>query len=388
MKKWPLNNRDSNRMTFLIGIAVGLILLSINKVIYATMFSYADSKIAVLVIGVEIALMTAFLYKTNRFRRNASVEISASQARIPNFFGGFVKINLKDITFIKILRSGEKNSTMIIGRRLADPISINSSLFRCTAEFNEFSCSLCSGISIDVLDEANSPRVFVKSLSDQKLTLLLISVLILLFALTTGESSAIGPHILDNGMLVKESLSSIESYRIFSSMLFHFSAWHLLLNLLVLAIVGRAVENIVEWPHFINIFFGAGVIGSVFSLHFSSYDQVAGASGGILGLFGAYMVFYAKKNNVLIDNKFPQIGFIIIFIVLQGICDIILDGTDVSSHAGGFISGICYAVYVVRYRDGRFFRYRAIRSEIWFAVLLVTVAFICLVLSIARDAIL
>lgn len=280
------------------------------------------------------------------------------------------------------------NVTMIIGRRLADPISINSSLFRCAAEFNEFSCSLCSGVAIDVLDEATSPQNFLKSLRDQKLTLLLISALILLFALTAGESSVIGLLILDNGMLVKESLSSIESYRIFSSMFFHFSAWHLLLNVLVLAIVGRAVENIVEWPHFINIFIGAAVIGSVFSLHFSSYDQVVGASGGILGLFGAYVVFYAKKNKVLIDNKFPQIGFIIIFIVLQGISDIILGGTDVSSHAGGFLSGMFYAGYVVRFRDGQFVRYRAIGPEIWCAVSLVTVAFICVALAIARDSIL
>lgn len=375
-------------MTFLIGVAAGLILLSINKVLFATMFSYADSMIAVLVIGVELALMTVFLYKANQFRRSACVEISASQACIPNFFGGFVRVNLRDITFIKILRSGEMNVTMIIGRRLADPISINSSLFRCAAEFNEFSCSLCSGVAIDVLDEATSPQNFLKSLRDQKLTLLLISALILLFALTAGESSVIGLLILDNGMLVKESLSSIESYRIFSSMFFHFSAWHLLLNVLVLAIVGRAVENIVEWPHFINIFIGAAVIGSVFSLHFSSYDQVVGASGGILGLFGAYVVFYAKKNKVLIDNKFPQIGFIIIFIVLQGISDIILGGTDVSSHAGGFLSGMFYAGYVVRFRDGQFVRYRAIGPEIWCAVSLVTVAFICVALAIARDSIL
>lgn len=73
MKTWPLNNRDSNRMTFLIGVAAGLILLSINKVLFATMFSYADSMIAVLVIGVELALMTVFLYKANQFRRSACV---------------------------------------------------------------------------------------------------------------------------------------------------------------------------------------------------------------------------------------------------------------------------------------------------------------------------
>lgn len=106
---------------------------------------------------------------------------------------------------------------------------------------------------------------------------------------TRGTLSA--PHVMAG-----------EWYRIFSYMFLHANISHLAMNVLGLMWFGKLVERIYGTPRFLLIYFGSGIL-SAFAHMASSPDQPAvGASGAIMGIFGAGTAAMLRLRGIIPAN--------------------------------------------------------------------------------------
>jgi membrane associated rhomboid family serine protease len=86
-------------------------------------------------------------------------------------------------------------------------------------------------------------------------------------------------------------------YQLITSAFLHENPTHILFNMIMLAIVGPALEAAVGTPRFIGIYLLSAVGGSV-GFYVLAPENVAGlgASGAIFGVMGAYLVLAALRR--------------------------------------------------------------------------------------------
>lgn len=88
-----------------------------------------------------------------------------------------------------------------------------------------------------------------------------------------------------------------EIWRLLTASFLHAGLPHLLPNLVALYLVGPAVEAMLGRAGFLLIYFAAAILGSAGSLHFlGPYGVGVGASGGILGLVGAFVIASLRSH--------------------------------------------------------------------------------------------
>jgi membrane associated rhomboid family serine protease len=160
----------------------------------------------------------------------------------------------------------------------------------------------------------------------------------------------ISDEALVHGGLTKEALLISQLYRIPSSFFLHISPVHLGCNILGLAIIGRHIDVILGRVRFIHILFGAAISGSLLSFEFSSADIVVGASGGLMGLLGAYFLLSVKHHQYLPGSVSTSGKAISLTLALQLLSDLTSENVDIFSHLGGILFGILYASWVLHRR--------------------------------------
>ena len=126
---------------------------------------------------------------------------------------------------------------------------------------------------------------------------------------------------------------AVEPYRMLTSGFLHHGIFHLLINMYALWILGQAVENYAGRTRFVAIYITAILTGSLGALILDPDAFTAGASGGIFGLMGAFML--AQKAQGLRFSDSPLIGILIINAVIT----FGLPNISVGGHVGGFVGG-------------------------------------------------
>lgn len=101
------------------------------------------------------------------------------------------------------------------------------------------------------------------------------------------------------GQLNLANLRHGDYYRTISYQFLHGNTAHLLLNCFALILFGRSVENIYGTWRFFIIFFVSGILSGVLQVVLIPNDFVIGASGSILGVFGAATAGVIKLKKVL-----------------------------------------------------------------------------------------
>jgi rhomboid protease GluP len=149
------------------------------------------------------------------------------------------------------------------------------------------------------------------------------------------------------GGLVKVSISG-EIYRIASSFFLHLNPLHLGFNIFGIAILGQNIDIIFGRVRLLIILFASAMIGSLLSLAFSPFETVVGASGGLLGLVGAYSIVCAKHQQQIPGSVSVSRRRILIILILQILFDLMTKGIDIFSHLGGFLFGAIYTYYILR----------------------------------------
>jgi membrane associated rhomboid family serine protease len=138
-----------------------------------------------------------------------------------------------------------------------------------------------------------------------------------------------------------------EYYRLVTSMFLHYGAFHLLMNMYALLMVGDAVERALGRWRYVTLYLIAGLGGSAASYAFGPNNFSAGASGAVFGLFGAYFVIQ-KRLRLDTSQMATLIGLnIIIGFLLRGYI-------DWRAHIGGLVAGAALtALFAYVGRRGR-----------------------------------
>jgi len=133
-------------------------------------------------------------------------------------------------------------------------------------------------------------------------------------------------------------------------MFLHGSLMHLLLNALGLLVMGRMVEQLLGTSHFWRIFLVSGVFGGLgwaLSQGLASPVPCVGASGGVLGLVGAYAVLRPHDRFMLI-LPFPitlSARTLAIWLALANMIELAFGHGNVAylAHVVGLLAGSLYA---------------------------------------------
>lgn len=131
-----------------------------------------------------------------------------------------------------------------------------------------------------------------------------------------------------------------EFFRLVTYLFIHAGYMHLIMNIIALRYFGPAVETITGWQGFLLIFLLTGISGGALSAYNGTYLAI-GASGAVLGLLGAAIVFEFFKirgvDNFSSQSNFSTLMFILAVNLLFGFME---KGVDNSAHLGGFVAGV------------------------------------------------
>jgi len=133
-------------------------------------------------------------------------------------------------------------------------------------------------------------------------------------------------------------------WRLFTNIFLHFSAAHLIGNMIVLVYIGSLIEcKLGKW-NFLLMYLFCGITASMASVIWSGAEISAGASGAIFGLFGILLAllsteFYERSaRKALLISTAIFVGYNIIPVGA---------GIDHAAHFGGLVSG--YILGMVAY---------------------------------------
>lgn len=156
-----------------------------------------------------------------------------------------------------------------------------------------------------------------------------------------------------HGQLDWPSLLKGEWWRLVTYMFLHGNTAHLLMNTGALYIFGKSVENIFGTWRFLVIYIFAGVFSGLAQVWLMPHDAAIGASGAILGIFGAAMAGVVRLKHVLPPSvRKAELRWMLSVALAQAIFDQVVNtiaaATDKTNegvriaafaHLGGIIAG-------------------------------------------------
>ncbi|HZG47233.1 MAG TPA: rhomboid family intramembrane serine protease [Allosphingosinicella sp.] len=145
--------------------------------------------------------------------------------------------------------------------------------------------------------------------------------------------------------------------------LIHADLFHLIFNLLIFLICGRAVEGAIG-PVNLVILYVVGAFaaaGAQFALDPAAQIPMIGASGAISAVIGAYAMLFGKNRVPVRDPRLALwlnvLWLLAAWVVLQVAMGIVLSAGQgillaVGAHVGGFVAGVALArpLLLWRYR--------------------------------------
>jgi membrane associated rhomboid family serine protease len=297
---------------------------------------------------ISTVTITYYSHKTQR----RFIFIKSGILHIPRFFLKMRKVDVAEIRSLERYSNSRRDFGILVGLLKRNPIFIDKNFFSSASDFDEF-VDILTKISSQIKAD-NRPEIEVLAQRQKELSNLPIAAVSIILSIVYLLSSSqdfekINDLFVSKGSLTKGTVQPDQWYRIFSSFFLHISPWHLGLNVLCFALLGRYILVVFGGWRFINIFLLSGIVGALASLKFSGYDAVVGTSGGVLGLLGAYVYVSIRHNEALpgsLSNSFQKLILVLAF---QIAFDVIQPGIDISSHISGFIFGIVYAALVLKY---------------------------------------
>ncbi len=165
------------------------------------------------------------------------------------------------------------------------------------------------------------------------------------------ETLSQGSFLIDWGANVPPLTLSGEYWRLFTSMFLHVGFAHLAMNMLALWSLGVVLEPRMRWPVFLGVYVLAGLCGSLTTALWNRNEFMisCGASGAILGLFGAALA-YALRDRATGRLHFPVRNLMISLVLTFGAGSVF--SIDNAAHAGGLASGFMLAL-VALYSERR-----------------------------------
>ncbi len=135
-------------------------------------------------------------------------------------------------------------------------------------------------------------------------------------------------------------------WTLFTAMFLHGSFVHLLFNMYVLFMFGPLVEQALGRTRFLYLYFASGLLASLAAVFF--YDAAVGASGALMGVIGAVIVFFPHLKVLfffVIPMSMRTAGIIFAAIDLFGTFN---PSSTIAhwAHLAGLGSGVLYSLYL------------------------------------------
>lgn len=188
----------------------------------------------------------------------------------------------------------------------------------------------------------------------------LVFILTLVFAVTYGSQfidakvfKYIYSYSFAYGVLNSSDVLHGEWWRLFSYQFLHANTSHLLMNIFGLIWLGKYVENIFGTKRFLVIYLGSGFLSGVAQMLISPDQLAVGASGAVMGVFGASAAATIRLKNILPDKiRKAELTWMLALAFLQIAFDQIVNIASSANHGavgavriasfahiGGIISG-------------------------------------------------
>lgn len=115
------------------------------------------------------------------------------------------------------------------------------------------------------------------------------------------------PGVPPPGALSMDALTRGEWWTVLTSLFTHEGLWHLLPNLILLMLAGRPVERDGGPRHFTYIFLASAWVGAAVFLMTNREQAVIGASGGAIGMVGAFIAMNGDYNVMRPFQRFVRL---------------------------------------------------------------------------------
>lgn len=137
-----------------------------------------------------------------------------------------------------------------------------------------------------------------------------------------------------------------EWWRLLTSTMIHAGLGHVLMNMIALYLGGAFLEHIVGRWRVVVVYITTGLFSSLCSVFWYDNTVSVGASGAIMGLYGAVAAFCVTKY-LSASEKTDFLVFFIIFVVSSFLYGLMGD-VDNAAHIGGLLSGFIIGL-IMRY---------------------------------------
>lgn len=211
-------------------------------------------------------------------------------------------------------------------------------------------CLVQAAIGSHCLDCAKAARPDVKTraklassrvLTPVTYTIIGLNLLVFLWMAITDTSTfrnGLTRLHLDYGLSAVTMQTQGEWYRLLTSGFVHFGILHLVLNMYALFNLGALVEKS-STPLKTVLLYTAGLFGGSFGallVEGNRFTITAGASGAVLGLFGAAVVGLRRDGFDVFSTSIGTSLLAIMYLTFR------VDGISIGGHLGGLVAGgIC-----------------------------------------------
>jgi membrane associated rhomboid family serine protease len=140
-------------------------------------------------------------------------------------------------------------------------------------------------------------------------------------------------------------------FRFIIPMFMHAGIIHIGFNLLLQLTLGKDVERSIGTIRFLLVYFASGIFGFVFGGNFAPNGIAStGCSGALFGLLAINLLelLYTWKSR---RNPGLELFFIFLDIVISVVIGLLPAAVDNFSHIGGFITGLCLGISILRSPD-------------------------------------
>lgn len=109
-------------------------------------------------------------------------------------------------------------------------------------------------------------------------------------------ATPVPPGGVPPGALGLEQLAGGEWWVVLTHIFIHANLWHLVMNVALLVLAGRAVERNAGARHFFYIFLAGAWAGAALSLGLRPGQAIIGASGAVWGIIGAFAALHPEYD--------------------------------------------------------------------------------------------
>jgi membrane associated rhomboid family serine protease len=185
----------------------------------------------------------------------------------------------------------------------------------------------------------NPPRIVRRApggATDALVTRTLIAVNVLVYLITAVQGAGInapGGRLFNDMFLYGPYVAHGDWWRLITAAFLHASILHIGLNMYVLWIIGRPVEQYLGRARFLGLYFVSGLAGSAGALVLTPTALTVGASGAIFGILGALLIIEWQTTGRLAGNAMT-------WIVINLALSFVISNVSIGGHVGGLIGGI------------------------------------------------